>query len=1106
MADFKITGAMRLMTDAASQQLASVGAKATQTLSKVGGAAANAISAATVGLFAGLSFAMAAGAVSAVKFQNEFANVKKTMSDIEDPEVFGKIQEDLVKLATQIPITAGELAGIASVGGQLGIGADDITKFTEVVAKLGGATNMSSEQAATSMARFLNVTNENIDSIGKYSSVLVELGNNVAAQEGEIILLAQNFGASGNLAGLATEEILAFSAAMKETGQQSQAGATALSKLFLNITDAAKLGGDEMATFAQVAGQDVDEFRRLIETDVGQAVQILLAGLNKMGDEGRSTTAVLQEMGLGTVRVRKAILSLANNEEGLAEAMSRAKAEVIDQNALNEEAAEKFGTVAMQMQQFKSTMGAASITLGQIFLPIMEKLAGILVSVANAFFGLAEFFRDYPAAFWTTFSVSFVAMSLALLKMGKALTGPKGLITSMLKFAGITGGVGLVIAGVVAALGFAAAAYGKYKKELQEVQDVQEGVSKTIESMSISLADGFKAEPIDADTWEEFVTNLPEAVRNSVIKGVEEGTMDQELFNNLIANAEKLGPEFGDTLRDALDIDEGFFGDFIPEDSESIQEILGMIEGAGLGEQLGGTVSLLEEYNKLIFQGNRADKDRLAIVKDLLVTQLSIVDGVQIEKEVRDKEISAALNEHFGLQVKTDKRLRDMMSTEAGRVKLAKELAKESKKFRDLIYDTADGVEEIVDETEEVESNLDSLLRITRDFRTKIDNLFNPIKEQFEMQKNERDLQKAHKEHADLHQEQLDLTNEDVALQQELVDLGSQEVTNAEEKLEMQELENEALEIEERLRTGMALTANEQLRKEKLKKDLVRVNAAAAHGSLEFAELEAKAIQEQIDEIDGKAVTQAQADELRAQALDVAENAQLRRQEEIATIEERRIEIGERLKEIPDDILDVHEDIHTLQRDLVNNTLDMIEAQAKFNTVKEEELRLTAQLLGMDNQRIDGLMTLMNHARVESGPLGQGRVDYILQNIPSIAALLGYTSGNSVTGGQMQDLFTDFKSSGGYGNMKPTYRHMGGNFKPGQNYVVGEYGPEMMKAFPGGGGQITPMGDSRGDTTNYVTLNVTGLPSDPIAARRTAQTIQKELNKLKSDGRSGVVR
>ena len=89
----------------------------------------------------------------------------------------------------------------------------------------------------------------------------------------------------------------------------------------------------------------------------------------------------------------------------------------------------------------------------------------------------------------------------------------------------------------------------------------------------------------------------------------------------------------------------------------------------------------------------------------------------------------------------------------------------------------------------------------------------------------------------------------------------------------------------------------------------------------------------------------------------------------------------------------------------------------------------------------------------------------------------------------------------------PIARHMGGSFKAGQNYLVGEYGPEMMKAFPGGGGQITPMGGrGSGDTYNTVNLNVSGMPSDPIAARRTAQLIQKELNKLKKDGRSGIVR
>ena len=41
---------------------------------------------------------------------------------------------------------------------------------------------------------------------------------------------------------------------------------------------------------------------------------------------------------------------------------------------------------------------------------------------------------------------------------------------------------------------------------------------------------------------------------------------------------------------------------------------------------------------------------------------------------------------------------------------------------------------------------------------------------------------------------------------------------------------------------------------------------------------------------------------------------------------------------------------------------------------------------------------------------------------------------------------------------------------------------------------------------NVVNVNVTGLPSDPIASRRIAQNIQRELNKLSKDGRSGSVR
>ena len=254
-------------------------------------------------------------------------------------------------------------------------------------------------------------------------------------------------------------------------------------------------------------------------------------------------------------------------------------------------------------------------------------------------------------------------------------------------------------------------------------------------------------------------------------------------------------------------------------------------------------------------------------------------------------------------------------------------------------------------------------------------------------------------------------------------------------------------------------------------------------------------------------MTQKDADDKRKKAGEIAQTAEERRLQAINDIEQERIEIGERLAEIPDEILDTHQDIHELQRDLVGNQLDMIQAQADYNTLKEDELRMTAELLGMNMSQIDGLMTLMNHVRVESGPMGQSYLDSLLANVPELMKLLGYDTGNSTTGPQAQNLVDTWKKYGqSYAGMNPTFRHMGGNFKPGQNYVVGEYGPEMMKAFPGGGGQITPMGSSRGDTVNNVTLNVTGLPSDPISARRTAQLIQKELNKLKGDGRSGVVR
>ena len=85
-------------------------------------------------------------------------------------------------------------------------------------------------------------------------------------------------------------------------------------------------------------------------------------------------------------------------------------------------------------------------------------------------------------------------------------------------------------------------------------------------------------------------------------------------------------------------------------------------------------------------------------------------------------------------------------------------------------------------------------------------------------------------------------------------------------------------------------------------------------------------------------------------------------------------------------------------------------------------------------------------------------------------------------------------------------RKYGGGMKPFQRALVGEYGPEMVTALPQGGLRVTPQGSERGGSIsiNSLNVNVTGVPTDPVQARKAAVQIQKALVKLDKEGVSGT--
>ena len=84
-------------------------------------------------------------------------------------------------------------------------------------------------------------------------------------------------------------------------------------------------------------------------------------------------------------------------------------------------------------------------------------------------------------------------------------------------------------------------------------------------------------------------------------------------------------------------------------------------------------------------------------------------------------------------------------------------------------------------------------------------------------------------------------------------------------------------------------------------------------------------------------------------------------------------------------------------------------------------------------------------------------------------------------------------------------RAYGGKVPMGRTSTVGELGPERIMSLPGGGTMVFPnkMGGGKGISVANLNVNITGLPADPITARKVALNIRKELVKLDKEGSGG---
>lgn len=152
-----------------------------------------------------------------IKFEDALYSLRKT-ANLTAAEMLD-VGAAVTDLSVRVPIAADELAKIAAIAGQLGIrGRENILSFTETIAKMATATELTADDAAKALAKIRQAFGLPIDRIEYLGSVINELENTTAATSREIVAAMERIGAAGKMLGFTAEEAAAMSSTLIAAG------------------------------------------------------------------------------------------------------------------------------------------------------------------------------------------------------------------------------------------------------------------------------------------------------------------------------------------------------------------------------------------------------------------------------------------------------------------------------------------------------------------------------------------------------------------------------------------------------------------------------------------------------------------------------------------------------------------------------------------------------------------------------------------------------------------------------------------------------------------------------------------------------------------------
>lgn len=370
---------------------------------------------------AGVGAALVGTSKAAIDYESAFAGVVKTVDGTE--EQLQAINDGILEMSTRMPAAATEIAGVAESAGQLGIKTDNILSFSEAMIGLGESTNLTAEEAAQQLAKFANIMEMSQDDFDKLGSSIVDLGNNFATTEQDIVNMAMRLAGAGKQVGLSEGEVLGLATALSSVGIEAEMGGSAISKAMVRMQNSVELGGTklnnvlsqtnmslhdlqlmstndtkgfkalagsldmtstelknivnagvDLENFAKVSGKTTEEFKKQWKDDAAGALSDFIKGLGNAEEQGESAITMLSEMGLTEVRLRDSLLRAANAGNLFNNAIETGTNAWKENTALTKEVNKRYETTESQIKMLKNEATKLAIEFGRELLPVLKDL------------------------------------------------------------------------------------------------------------------------------------------------------------------------------------------------------------------------------------------------------------------------------------------------------------------------------------------------------------------------------------------------------------------------------------------------------------------------------------------------------------------------------------------------------------------------------------------------------------------------------------------------------------------------------------------------------------------------------------------------------------